>query len=99
MKKRNRFNKHRNWAKAAMKKNPDTRNSDWLLLFQVLADNGVYLSGISKKQILESGVNFHTLLRERQRIQSNGELLPTDYEVLKRRRLLEKEYTEHYSKN
>lgn len=96
MKKRTTFNKHRNYCKEAMNAVEEARNSDWILLFTALEQNGVILSTDERIGILESGINMHTLIRERQRIQSSGELLPTNPEVIKKRRLLQEEYREHY---
>ncbi len=96
---RKRINKHRNWAVNAMKYNKEARNDDWELLFTTLALNGVVLNEAQKFQIKESGINYHTLLRERQRIQSSGQLLPTNKTVLEKRKLAEKEYKDYYSEN
>ena len=94
--KRHTFNKHRHYCKEAMTANEDARNSDWHLLFTALAQKGIELSDSQIWHIMHSGINMHTLIRERQRIQSSGELLPTNPEVLKKRRLLQEEYREHY---
>lgn len=93
---RNRVNKHRNWATNAMKANPNARNNDWELLFTALELNGVPLSSFTKQKIIETGINYHSLLRERQRIQSSGDLLPTCPKVLKSRRLLASYHAEIY---
>jgi hypothetical protein len=96
MKKRHTFNKHRHYCKEAMNAVEESRNSDWVLLFTALEQNGVELSESQRKSIMKSGINMHTLIRERQRIQSSGELLPTNPEVIKKRRLLQEEYREEY---
>jgi len=79
--------------------NPNARNNDWELLFLALKEKGIKLPSWKRKQIMESGINFHTLLRERQKLQSEGLFLPTNPEVLKRRKRAEEVYREHYSQN
>lgn len=91
------INKHRNWAINAMKENENARNNDWDLLLTALENQGVYFSELQKSHIKHCGINYHTLLRERQKIQSDGELLPTNPEILEKRRLLAADYAEHYS--
>lgn len=90
------INRHKEMAEQAMVSNPNTRNSDWTLLFEVLEQKGINLSKQLRINIVMSGINIHTLVRERRKIQSTGSFLPTDPEVLKRRRLLAADYAEHY---
>ena len=99
IKKRSRFNKHKEWVTKAMEENEMARNSDWHLLFTVLKNRGIILNNSTIKEIINSEVNMHTLLRERQRIQSKGKLMPTDIDVLKRRRQLKNKYRNNYKIN
>jgi DNA modification methylase len=92
------FNTHRQWNEKAMTDNEMARNSDWHLLFEVLKNQGVMLNETQKFHILHSGVNMHTLLRERRRIQKEGLLIPTDQEVAKKRKLYQEYFEQNYSK-
>jgi hypothetical protein len=92
-----RINRHREMAIEAMEQNPICRDSDLELLFQVLYNKGVILSDSQKYAIRNSGVEFKTLLRQRQLLQSQGLFLPINPEVAKKRRRMAAEYAEHYS--
>jgi hypothetical protein len=92
-----RINSHRQMVMAALSNNLLCREDDLELFFEVLCSKGVNLSENQKYSIKHSGVEFKTLLRERQRFQSKGEFLPSNPEVLKKRKKLASEYTEHYS--
>jgi hypothetical protein len=98
MKKLPSFNRHKEMNKKAMTENEMARNSDWHLLFEVLKNQGIHLNESQKHHILYSGVNLHTMLRERRRIQKDGELIPTDPVVAKQRKLYQEYFEENYSK-
>jgi hypothetical protein len=91
------LNNHREMVIKAMETNPECRNDDTELVIQVLSDKGINLTESQKYAIKTCGVEFKTLLRQRQRLQSEGKYLPTKPEIMKRRRKLAVEYTEHYS--
>lgn len=91
------FNRHREWAKAAMRKNAEARNSDWELMFQILEDEGIALRDKHKEAIRNSGLNMHTMVRERRRLQAEGEYIPTRTEVLKVRKLYEQHYIQEFT--
>lgn len=91
------INRHKELALEVLELSEDARNSDWDLLFDSLSISGVEIDLNTQKVIKSSGVNIHTLVRERRRIQANGLFLPTNPEVLKKRRLLAADYAEHYS--
>ena len=90
---------HKDLTLRAMNENVECRNSDIELLLQVLSYKGVELSRMQKNVIRYCGVEFNTLLRARQRIQSEGNLLPTNLNVAKKRRKMQLEYTKHFSES
>lgn len=92
-----RINSHREMAIKAMEENSICRDSDLELLFQVLYNKGVILNESQKYAIRHCGVEFKTLLRQRQRLQAEGKYLPTNPEIAKKRRKLAAEFSEHYS--
>lgn len=93
-----RINSHKQMVIAALSNNLLCREDDLELFFEALCNKGVNLTESQKYAIKHSGVEFKTLLRERQRLQSNGEFLPSNPEILKKRKKLALEFTEHYSK-
>jgi hypothetical protein len=90
-------NKHKELALEVMELNEESRNNDWVLIFDALSLSGVSIDTDTIVRIKKSGVNVHTLVRERRKIQSTGLFLPTNPEVEKRRRLRAADYAEHYS--
>jgi len=76
-----------------MQKFPETRNSDLyltILYLRYFTELGQYIKFIPYELIKKYDGIFETISRTRRKIQESGELLPTDPEVLKRRRKLEK---------
>lgn len=96
---RSKINRHRELAKTILENYPNARNDDWDLLFWALNENNVYIPFSIRDKIKKSGLNYHSLLRERQKLQSEGYYIPTDLEIIKRRRISEEVYREHYSRN
>lgn len=94
---RNKINRHQVMAIYALESNPECRNDDTELMLEVLSNQGVILTEEQKNAIKHCGVEFKTLLRQRQFLQSKGYFLPTKKEVLKKRRKLAAEYAEYYS--
>lgn len=94
-----RINRHKKFAMDALEVDENSRNNDWDLIFTSLTLNGVDISEEQQKAIKSSGINIHTLIRERRYIQKSGLYPPTNPEVLKKRRLLAADYAEHYSEN
>lgn len=92
-----RINHHKEWALNAMEENENCRNDDLELLFHVLSNKGVYFTDSQKQAIRFSGVEFKSLLRQRQRIQAEGKYLPTNPEILKKRRKMAAKYAKYYS--
>jgi hypothetical protein len=92
-----RINKHQVMAIYAMESNPECRNDDMELIIQVLSNQGVNLTESQKHAIKTCGVEFKTLLRQRQYLQSIGKYLPTRPEVLKKRRKLSADCSEYYA--
>ena len=92
-----RINRHKMMAMEALENNPESRNNDLELILQVWAVHGLGLTESQKYTIRTCGVEIKTLLRERQLIQAEGKFLPTNPEVLKKRRKLAAEYAENYS--
>jgi hypothetical protein len=94
------FKKHKDIVMESLEKNENSRNCDWELFFDSLERvEGKYIPNYMRQYIKNSAINFKTLMRERQRIQSSGLFPPTDEEVLRKRKLYQEEYTEHYSEN
>ena len=94
---RNKINRHQVMAMYALEHNEECRNDDMELILQVLSNQGVNLTESQKYAIKHCGVDFKTLLRQRQLLQSKGFFLPTKPEVLKKRRKLAAECSEFYS--
>lgn len=94
---RRRINKHMEMAINAMESNPICRDNDLELYFQVLSNKGITLSDKIKDEIRFSGIEFKTLVRQRQQLQHDGKYLPTTLEIRKKRRKLAAEFAEHYS--
>jgi hypothetical protein len=92
-----RINRHKEMAIEALNSNPECRNNDLELLFQVWENQGLTIDDNIKEEIKHSGVDIKTLFRQRQLIQSQGKFLPTTPEVLKKRRKLAADYSEYYS--
>lgn len=92
-----RVNRHREMAMKVLESSENARNNDWSLIFDALSIHGVEINYNTKIDIITSGVNVHTLVRERRRIQKTGLFLPTNPTVAKKRRLLAADYAEHYS--
>lgn len=64
---------------------PRTRDSDHDLILAMLFVNGVMLDQKQKDVIRK--LNFEGITRQRRKFQENGQYLPTDPEVAKRRRI------------
>lgn len=77
---------------------PETRNSDRTLLLKYWqhVDN-IDLGNIEQEFANSTGAE--SITRARRAIQSAGLFLPTDDEVLKRRRMLADETRQHYAAN
>jgi len=79
-----------------MEKYPDARNSDFYLSIlyvrRFVPELARYIGFIPYRVIRKYEGLFESIRRARQKIQEKGELLPTDPEVLKRRRKLAKLY-------
>jgi len=76
-------------------KYPNARNSDLYLTILYLrrfTDLGKYIKYIPYNVIKRYEGIFETIRRTRQKIQEEGKYLPTDEEVLRRRRKLAKKY-------
>jgi len=76
-------------------KYPNARNSDFYLTILYLrrfTDLGKYIKYIPYNVIKRYEGIFETIRRTRQKIQEEGKYLPTDEEVLRRRRKLAKKY-------
>ena len=78
-----------------LKKYPSARNSDLylaILYFRKFTELGKYIDYIPYSLIKKYDGTFESVRRARQKIQEEGRYLPTDPEVLKKRRKLEKIY-------
>jgi len=74
---------------------PDARNSDLyltILYLRKFAELGKYIRYIPYNVIKKYEGIFETIRRTRQKIQEQGKYLPTDPEVLKRRKKLAEKY-------
>lgn len=77
-----------------LKNNPETRNSDMELLFAIWQENGVGLTTFQKETI-KNCFTPETIRRTRQKIQENGEYLPTE-KIKTGRRALQKEHHDYH---
>lgn len=77
---------------------PETRNNDKLLMLRYweLCDD-VNLHNEFEETFLASATSPESIRRARQLIQSKGLFLPTEDEVIRRRRILQEEHREHYA--
>jgi hypothetical protein len=83
-----------------LEEHPDTRNDDRLLMLKYWERfDGVDLTGSFQDQFTSGITNPESIRRGRQSIQNAGLFLPTDEEVLKRRRMLAEETRQHYAAN
>lgn len=77
-----------------LKNNPATRNSDFDLLFAVWKESGVELTTYQTEMIRKS-FSPETIRRTRQKIQENGEYLPSE-RVLNGRSKLQQQHREFH---
>lgn len=77
---------------------PETRNNDKLLMLRYweLCDD-VDMTENFEKTFLASATSPESIRRARQLLQSKGLFLPTDEEVIRKRRLLQEEHRQHYA--
>ncbi|MDK2600599.1 hypothetical protein QO179_24200 [Bacillus stercoris] len=78
----------------------ETRNNDKLLLLTYWEKfDGIDFNQNFKEQFVQSSTTSESITRARRSIQASGLFLPTEEEVLRKRRMLAEEARQHHSAN